>query len=132
MPVTPRARGARASSRLGENYHRMVVIIAVFFLTQAYLAAGKVQRLCALSAALTTRILYTTAHRGTTRAIFSPGQIGCTKETATVRCDGLLTCAECQSREEVFMNPYLHQGRFSTPADLCYQLSAADRARSCG
>jgi len=35
MPVTPRARGARASSRLGENYHRMVAIIAVFFLTQA-------------------------------------------------------------------------------------------------
>ena len=42
------------------------------------------QRLCAFFATLTAEILHTTEHCGTTRAIFSPAQIGCTTETATV------------------------------------------------
>jgi len=85
-----------------------------------------VQRLCAFFATLTAEILHTTEHCGTTRAIFSPAQIGCTTETATMRRTGHM-CRVSVTRGS-FHEPIFTPGPlFNT----CRSLLSAVCCRSC-
>jgi len=131
MPETPRASTAQTSSHMGEKTASSHVCDHCCFLSAAGASRSRktVQRLCAFSATLTTAVLYTTETLRNQAPVARRDRSGA--QESQLQGDGLLTWAECQSRQAVFMNSHLHLGRFSTPTDLCAQLSAAAFAQ-CG